>query len=182
MEKAPRKYVRKKKAAPALLSDSGLSLTELKTRSMQALMELAEQYEIENASSMRKQELIFALLQACASQNGAIYGDGVPPVSYTHLDVYKRQQQAQPYYTEVLRAVPEAADVHEAYARSLGSIGKTGLAYIHMAYSAIYSNNRKLAERYFKQAKAKTEKSADSAAFRKLDAVYKERKEIWEDR
>ena len=32
------------------------------------------------------------------------------------------------------------------------------------------------------QAKAKTEKSADSAAFRKLDAVYKERKEIWEDR
>ena len=65
MEKAPRKYVRKKKAAPALLSDSGLSLTELKTRSMQALMELAEQYEIENASSMRKQELIFALLQAC---------------------------------------------------------------------------------------------------------------------
>ena len=31
-------------------------------------------------------------------------------------------------------------------------------------------------------AKAKTEKSADSAAFRKLDAVYKERKEIWEDR
>ena len=77
MEKAPRKYVRKKKAAPALLSDSGLSLTELKTRSMQALMELAEQYEIENASSMRKQELIFTLLQACASQNGAIYGDGV---------------------------------------------------------------------------------------------------------
>lgn len=77
MEKAPRKYVRKKKAAPALLSDSGLSLTELKTRSMQALMELAEQYEIENASAMRKQELIFALLQACASQNGAIYGDGV---------------------------------------------------------------------------------------------------------
>ena len=84
MEKAPRKYVRKKKAAPALLSDSGLSLTELKTRSMQALMELAEQYEIENASSMRKQELIFALLQACASQNGAIYGDGVLAVSYTH--------------------------------------------------------------------------------------------------
>ena len=98
------------------------------------------------------------------------------------LDETGRAQQAQPYYTEVLRAVPEAADVHEAYARSLGSIGKTGLAYIHMAYSAIYSNNRKLAERYFKQAKAKTEKSADSAAFRKLDAVYKERKEIWEDR
>lgn len=98
------------------------------------------------------------------------------------LDETGRSRQAQPYYMDVLRSVPEAADVHEAYARSLGSIGKTGLAYIHMAYSAIYSNNRKQAERYFKQAKAKTEKSADQAAFRKLDAVYKERKEIWEDR
>ncbi len=40
-------------------------------------MELAEQYEIENASSMRKQELIFSLLSACSIQNGAIHGDGV---------------------------------------------------------------------------------------------------------
>lgn len=77
MEKKPRKPVRKKKAEPELLSDSTLSLTDLKTRSMQDLMELAEKYEIENASSMRKQELIFALLQSCASQNGAIFGDGV---------------------------------------------------------------------------------------------------------
>jgi transcription termination factor Rho len=69
--------MRKKKASPTLLSDSALSLTDLKTRSMQELMDLAEQYEIENASSMRKQELIFALLSTCASQNGAIYGDGV---------------------------------------------------------------------------------------------------------
>ena len=69
--------MRKKKATPTLLTDSALSLTDLKTRSMQELMDLAEQYEIENASSMRKQELIFALLSTCASQNGAIYGDGV---------------------------------------------------------------------------------------------------------
>ncbi|MEA4991993.1 Rho termination factor N-terminal domain-containing protein, partial [Desulfovibrio desulfuricans] len=69
--------MRKKKATSTLLTDSALSLTDLKTRSMQELMELAEQYEIENASSMRKQELIFALLSTCASQNGAIYGDGV---------------------------------------------------------------------------------------------------------
>lgn len=69
--------MRKKNTAPALLTDSTLSLTDLKTRSMQELMELAEQYEIENASSMRKQELIFSLLSACSIQNGAIYGDGV---------------------------------------------------------------------------------------------------------
>ncbi|MDD2967452.1 MAG: transcription termination factor Rho [Desulfovibrionaceae bacterium] len=68
--------MRKKKTEP-VLSENGMSLTELKHRSMQDLMELAEVYNVENASSMRKQELIFALLQNCASQNGSIYGDGV---------------------------------------------------------------------------------------------------------
>lgn len=57
--------------------ESFLNLTDLKTRSMSDLMELAEQYQVENASSLRKQELIFAILQACASQNGAIHSDGV---------------------------------------------------------------------------------------------------------
>lgn len=67
----------KKKTSTSLFNGSMLNLTDLKTRSMQELMELADQYEIENASSMRKQELIFALLSACSIQNGAIYGDGV---------------------------------------------------------------------------------------------------------
>lgn len=62
---------------PETSPESVLSLTDLKTRSMQDLMDLADQYQVENASSLRKQELIFALLQACASQNGAIQSDGV---------------------------------------------------------------------------------------------------------
>ena len=68
--------MRKKKPLPAL-AESAMSLSELKTKNMPDLMELAEQFNVENASSMRKQELIFALLQNCASQNGAIFGDGV---------------------------------------------------------------------------------------------------------
>ncbi|MDR2124549.1 MAG: transcription termination factor Rho [Desulfovibrio sp.] len=54
-----------------------MNLSELKTKSMSELMALAEPLNVENASSMRKQELIFALLQNFASQNGAIFGDGV---------------------------------------------------------------------------------------------------------
>ncbi|MDR0827554.1 MAG: transcription termination factor Rho [Desulfovibrio sp.] len=54
-----------------------MNLSELKVKSMAELMTLAENFNVENASSMRKQELIFALLQNCSSQNGAIYGDGV---------------------------------------------------------------------------------------------------------
>lgn len=54
-----------------------MNLSELKQKSMAELMELAGQYKIENPSGLRKQELIFALLQACSSQNGAITGEGV---------------------------------------------------------------------------------------------------------
>lgn len=67
--------MRKKKNVQG--SETAMNLSELKIKSMGELMELAEQYNVEGASGMRKQELIFALLQACASQNGAIYGDGV---------------------------------------------------------------------------------------------------------
>lgn len=70
--------MRKKKVATEEVQEGAtMSLTELKNMSMSVLMELAEKYEIENASSMRKQELIFAMLQDCASRSGAIYGDGV---------------------------------------------------------------------------------------------------------
>lgn len=66
-------------AAPKPLSGESkkMNLSELKTKTMAELMELASAYNVENPSSMRKQELIFALLQSCSSQNGAIYGNGV---------------------------------------------------------------------------------------------------------
>jgi transcription termination factor Rho len=54
-----------------------MNLSELKKKSMSELMQLAGEYDIENPSNLRKQELIFALLQSCASQNGSIYGEGV---------------------------------------------------------------------------------------------------------
>ena len=68
---------KKKTGVEPLQEGSTMSLTELKNMSMPMLMEMAEQYEIENVSAMRKQELIFSMLQACASRSGAIYGDGV---------------------------------------------------------------------------------------------------------
>jgi transcription termination factor Rho len=77
---APKKTTRKKppKAAPEQNGNGGsLNLTELKQKSMQDLTDLAMSFEVENPSTMRKQELIFALLQQCASQNGQIFGEGV---------------------------------------------------------------------------------------------------------
>ena len=96
------------------------------------------------------------------------------------LDETGRQAQAGRYYTDVLRHVPQDPEVHQAYARSLGTAGKTADAYIHMAYSALYANNRKLTERYFNQAKALAAKASDRRAFQRLETAYRERKEIWE--
>ncbi len=78
-----RKFIHKKTPSQEQVSEKNsaaetfLSLSELKTRSMNELMDLAEKYQLDNASSMRKQELIFALLQSCVSQNGTIIADGV---------------------------------------------------------------------------------------------------------
>ena len=54
-----------------------LNLIELKKKDINSLIKIAREYNIENANSMRVQDLIFALLQAQTKQNGVIYGSGV---------------------------------------------------------------------------------------------------------
>lgn len=57
--------------------DEMMNLVELKNKNIRELMGMAKSLNIEGASSMRKQELIFAILQAQAELSGLIYGDGV---------------------------------------------------------------------------------------------------------
>jgi len=54
-----------------------MNLVELKKMKISELTNLAKEYNIEGASRMPKQELVFALLQAQSEQNGLIYGEGV---------------------------------------------------------------------------------------------------------
>ena len=54
-----------------------MDLVQLKEQNIKGLIQLAKDLGIEGFSSMRKQELIFALLQAQAEQDGLIYGEGV---------------------------------------------------------------------------------------------------------
>jgi transcription termination factor Rho len=58
-------------------SPETLNLVELKKKDISALIKIAREYEIENANSMRVQDLIFELLQAQTKQNGSIYASGV---------------------------------------------------------------------------------------------------------
>ena len=54
-----------------------MHLRELKQKPMVELVQLAKELNIEGGAGLRKQELIFALLQNQAAKNGSIYGDGV---------------------------------------------------------------------------------------------------------
>jgi transcription termination factor Rho len=57
--------------------ENGLNLKVLKEKKIGELALLARNFSIENAANMRKQELMFAILQAQAEKNGYIYGEGV---------------------------------------------------------------------------------------------------------
>ncbi|MCX8999496.1 transcription termination factor Rho [Rhizobiaceae bacterium BDR2-2] len=57
-----------------------MKLQELKNKSPTELLTFAESLEVENASTMRKQELMFAILKVLASQDVEIIGAGVVEV------------------------------------------------------------------------------------------------------
>ncbi|HUJ99320.1 MAG TPA: transcription termination factor Rho [Stellaceae bacterium] len=54
-----------------------MNLQELKRKSPAELLHFAEELQIENASSLRKQDMMFAILKTLADNDQAIYGDGV---------------------------------------------------------------------------------------------------------
>lgn len=53
-----------------------MKIVELKEKTIKELNELAKKYSIEGAAGMRKQELMFALLQREIEKNGLIFGEG----------------------------------------------------------------------------------------------------------
>ncbi len=54
-----------------------MNLKELKQKKIAELNTIAKELNVEGASSLRKQELIFSILQAQQDKNGLIFGEGV---------------------------------------------------------------------------------------------------------
>jgi len=54
-----------------------VDIAELKGKTIMELLDVASNLEIEGTSSMRKQELIFKILEAQTQQNGLIFAEGV---------------------------------------------------------------------------------------------------------
>ena len=59
------------------MSQERLNLSDLKSQTPAALLAMAEELEIENASSMRKGEMMFSILKERAEEGWEIGGDGV---------------------------------------------------------------------------------------------------------
>ena len=54
-----------------------MNIKDLKKKKINELNRIAKELNVEGASGMRKQELIFAILQAQTEKNGLIFGEGV---------------------------------------------------------------------------------------------------------
>lgn len=54
-----------------------MNLTDLKKKSIEELVSIATELEVENAENLLRQELVFDILKATATRNGQIYGQGV---------------------------------------------------------------------------------------------------------
>ena len=63
-------------AVAEAVEQNGLNLKSLKEKKISDLALVGRNFNIEGAANMRKQELIFAILQAQTEQNGHIYGEG----------------------------------------------------------------------------------------------------------
>src|SRR5262249_21133488 len=57
-----------------------MKLQDLKSKTPAELVAFAEEHQVENASTMRKQELMFAILKQLATQEVDIIGEGVVEV------------------------------------------------------------------------------------------------------
>ena len=64
-------------APPSENAPEVLNLTELKKKDIGTMVSIANDFNIENASSLRPQELLFELLQAQSQRGGVIYASGV---------------------------------------------------------------------------------------------------------
>ncbi len=59
------------------MAEDHLNLADLKRQSAADLLEMAEELEIENASTMRKGEMMFSILKERAEDGWTVFGDGV---------------------------------------------------------------------------------------------------------
>lgn len=95
------------------------------------------------------------------------------------LDDQGDSAAAQDNYRTVLRFVPEDAEVHTYYGRSLGNSRKLFQGYLHLAYASMYSNDERRASSWMDKARSAASGPQEEADLKRFHEIFQERKKIW---
>lgn len=95
------------------------------------------------------------------------------------LEESGRALDAEYEFKEVLRYLPEDEEVHFMYGRLLGSQGRNFEAYLHLAYSSLYSNDEQKTKANKEKAESLAHTPDQKAALEKFEEKYAERAEFW---
>ena len=116
-------------------------------------------------------------LQQATAQN---HGDYLALFYYARLlEDSGQNEQALAYYAQVLRLQPEDPEAHDYYARSLGKEKRLFEAYLHLSYSALYSNNPRRTEQSYQKVKELAKTDAETRELAGFERKYTERKAFW---
>ena len=89
------------------------------------------------------------------------------------------QAQAAKYYERILLRLPEDSEVHYHLGRILGESGNYFQAHLHLAYSALYGNNKKQLVFHLDKARALASDKEQKAQLEVLEKMHGERSEFW---
>ena len=87
---------------------------------------------------------------------------------------------AQDEYRRILVDLPDDPDVHYFYAQALGRDKQMFKAYLHMAYSSLYSNDKTKTQQNYDRAKNVAKTPGEEAELKRLGDAFKERRELFE--
>ena len=108
------------------MSEERLNLSELKAKSPAELQSLAEEWEIENASTMRKGEMMFSILKVRA-ESGAEIDVFTLDTGRLFPEVLETVELSELRYRVRIRLVaPDAQEIEELVARDGTVVGREG--------------------------------------------------------
>lgn len=89
------------------------------------------------------------------------------------------RRTAHQYFEKLLRRLPEDAEIHYYYGRSLGEDKQLFKAFLHLAYGSLYQNDKRKTESWLKQAKENARTPQDQDDLKRFDSIHQERREHW---
>lgn len=90
-----------------------------------------------------------------------------------------QRSEAIPLLQRILEQLPEQAAVHAYLGRLMGQEGRLFAAHLHLAYSSVYTNDKRQAAFHAQRAEENARTDGDREELEKLRRVYKEREEFW---